>query len=182
MDVDHAVLISLGTYGKRSGLPGILENETRMSRRISEEYSPEPGELESDVRLKQDVQPLGAAAALPLYAFKYLDDDTEYVGVMAQDVLKVRPDAVSTGPDGYYRVNYAKLGIRMVTKAEWDASHDNAAHSPEPPVQDSDIRLKRSIKRLDRVSPEPPGEEVSDIRLKRDVRLIGRTSPEPLEG
>ncbi len=125
---------------------------------------------------------MGAAAVLPLYAFKYLDDDTEYVGVMAQDVLKVRPDAVSTGPDGYYRVNFAKLGIRMVTQAEWDASHDNAVHSPEPPAEDSDIRLKRHIKRLDRVSPEPPSEELSDMRLKRDVRLIGRMSPEPLEG
>lgn len=152
-----------------------------MSSKTPAQYSPEPGGLESDVRLKQDVQPLGAAAGLPLYAFKYLDDDTEYVGVMAQDVLKVRPDAVSAGPDGFYRVNYAKLGIRMVTRSEWDASHDNAAHSPEPPAQESDARLKRSIERVGRVSPEPPSDEVSDIRLKRDIGLIGFLSPEPAE-
>lgn len=152
-----------------------------MSSRKSVRHSPEPGELESDIRLKCDVEALRDGSSLPLYAFKYLDDDTEYVGVMAQDVLKVRPDAVSTGPDGFYRVNYAKLGIRMVTRAEWDASHDNSAHSPEPPAQDSDVRLKRSIEPVGRVSPEPPGDEVSDIRLKRDVRLIDRMSPEPPE-
>jgi hypothetical protein len=153
-----------------------------MSRRQSEEFSPEPLEHGSDVRLKRDVETMQAGASLPLYAFKYLDDDTEYVGVMAQDVLKVRPDAVSTGPDGFYRVNYAKLGIRMVTRAEWDASHDNALRSPEPPEKDSDIRLKRDVKVVGRVSPEPPvKDEVSDIRLKRDVKVVGRVSPEPPE-
>ena len=30
---------------------------------------------------------------------------------MAQDVLGVMPEAVSLGTDGFYRVNYAMLGI-----------------------------------------------------------------------
>ena len=32
---------------------------------------------------------------------------------MAQDVLKVEPSAVSMGADGYYMVDYGKLGIAM---------------------------------------------------------------------
>jgi hypothetical protein len=32
---------------------------------------------------------------------------------MAQDVLKVMPDAVVMGEDRYYRVRYGQLGIRM---------------------------------------------------------------------
>ena len=39
--------------------------------------------------------------------------DDQYEGVMAQDVLKVMPTAVSVGEDGYYRVDYAMLGIEM---------------------------------------------------------------------
>ena len=37
-----------------------------------------------------------------------------YIGVMAQDVLKVEPSAVSVGTDGFYRVDYHKLGIDML--------------------------------------------------------------------
>jgi hypothetical protein len=39
--------------------------------------------------------------------------DDVYEGPLAQDVQKVRPDAVYTGPDGFLRVDYAKLGIKM---------------------------------------------------------------------
>jgi hypothetical protein len=140
--------------------------------------SPEPPISPSDIRVKQDIEPLGDAdSVLPLYSFKYLDDETEYVGVMAQDVLKVRPDAVITGEDGFYRVNYSKLGLRMVTRAEWDRSQSSVVSapgtSPEPPDDDSDVRLKRDIRTLGYVSPEPP-EEVSDIRLKRSISKLGK--------
>jgi hypothetical protein len=36
-----------------------------------------------------------------------------FEGEMAQDVLKVRPDAVVMGDDGFCRVDYGKLGIKM---------------------------------------------------------------------
>ena len=143
--------------------------------------SPEPPTQESDIRVKQDIQPLGdVGAILPLYSFKYLDEDTEYVGVMAQDVLKVRPDAVITGDDGFYRVNNAKLGLRMATRAEWERSQTAVFaapnRSPEPPVDsDSDVRLKQDIRPLGYVSPEPPGDS-SDIRLKRSICKLGQVA------
>ena len=68
----------------------------------------------SDVRLKEDVRRVGTTAHdLPLYTFKYRGQSGTYEGVMAQDVLAVRPDAVVEAADGFYRVNYAKLGIEM---------------------------------------------------------------------
>ena len=74
----------------------------------------------SDIRLKRDIQAIGTLAnGLTLYKFKYLWSDTDMVGVMAQEVLNVMPDAVITGEDGFYRVNYDKLGISMMTFDEW---------------------------------------------------------------
>jgi hypothetical protein len=68
----------------------------------------------SDVRLKADIRQVGTIAHnLPLYTFRYIGKDGLYEGVMAQDVLKVMPLAVSVGEDGYFRVNYDMLGIEM---------------------------------------------------------------------
>ena len=68
----------------------------------------------SDIRLKTGVHRIGTTVlGLPLYTFQYRNRAGVYVGVMAQDVLKVEPQAVSIGADGYYLVDYGKLGIAM---------------------------------------------------------------------
>jgi hypothetical protein len=68
----------------------------------------------SDARLKQDVCRIGTTVfGLPLYHFKYLGKPETYEGVMAQEVLKVMPGAVSVAADGFYRVNYRALGTVM---------------------------------------------------------------------
>jgi Chaperone of endosialidase len=73
-----------------------------------------PPEVPSDFRLKIDIQQVGTTAhSLPLYTFRYIGKDDLYEGVMAQDVLKVMPTAVSVGENGYYRVRYDMLGIEM---------------------------------------------------------------------
>jgi hypothetical protein len=40
---------------------------------------------------------------------------------MAQEVQAVHPEAVVRGSDGYLRVFYDKLGLRMQTFEEWRA-------------------------------------------------------------
>ena len=76
--------------------------------------------LKSDTRLKRDIHAIGRlASGLTLYRFRYLWSDVEMVGVMAQEVLKVAPEAVIMGEDGYYRVDYERLGLRFMTYAEW---------------------------------------------------------------
>ena len=77
----------------------------------------------SDIRLKRDVDALGQHAdGINLYRFRYLWSDTVHVGVMAQEVASARPDAVRPGADGYLRVDYARLGLRMRTLDEWAAA------------------------------------------------------------
>jgi hypothetical protein len=76
----------------------------------------------SDIRLKRDIEPIGQLAnGLELYRYRYLWSDQLYVGVMAQEVAKIEPTAVMRGADGYLRVNYAKLGLRLQTWQEWQA-------------------------------------------------------------
>lgn len=73
-----------------------------------------PPSQRSDIRLKTDIHRIGTTVLkLPLYSFEYKDKPGTYVGVMAQDVLKVKPTAVSIGSNGYYMVDYGKLGITM---------------------------------------------------------------------
>jgi hypothetical protein len=74
----------------------------------------------SDIRLKRDIVELGELDnGLRLYRYRYLWSDTVYVGVMAQEVAALRPDAVSRGEDGYLRVDYGRLGLEFLTFDEW---------------------------------------------------------------
>jgi hypothetical protein len=74
----------------------------------------------SDIRLKRDIVALEQLEnGIGLYRFRYQWSDQAYVGVMAQEVAAIRPDAVVRGPDGYLRVNYARLGVHMQTWEEW---------------------------------------------------------------
>jgi len=68
----------------------------------------------SDSRLKIDIEAVGQTAdGLTLYEFGYLYRDGRFRGVMAQEVLSHRPDAVITGPGGYLMVDYGALGLEM---------------------------------------------------------------------
>ena len=57
-----------------------------------------------------------------IYRFRYKGSDhTTYVGVMAQEVESITPDAVSRDRDGYLRVNYDRLGLEFLTWNAWIA-------------------------------------------------------------
>ena len=69
---------------------------------------------QSDRRLKTDLVRMAAhPAGFGIYRFKYLWSDTEYRGVLAQEVLAAMPEAVVRGDDGFLRVDYAAIGMRM---------------------------------------------------------------------
>jgi hypothetical protein len=59
---------------------------------------------------------------LGFYRFSYNGSDQAYVGVMAQEVQAVMPEAVTRGGDGFLRVYYERLGLHMMTWEEWLAS------------------------------------------------------------
>ena len=74
----------------------------------------------SDINLKHDIVPVGHLAnGLGLYRFSYTDSDKVYVGVLAQEVERVMPDAVRRAPNGYLQVNYARIGVPMMTWDQW---------------------------------------------------------------
>jgi hypothetical protein len=78
----------------------------------------------SDIRLKHDILLLTRRAdGLGIYRYRYLWSDQAYVGVMAHEVANVVPSAVVRGPDGYLRVDYRQLGLRLQTWDEWAAAH-----------------------------------------------------------
>jgi predicted phage tail protein len=74
----------------------------------------------SDARLKKNIRFLGYAPKIGQNIYKWEWTDKAYTlegvlagttGVIAQEVLKTRPDAVYLDKDGYYTVDFEKLGI-----------------------------------------------------------------------
>lgn len=115
-----------------------------------------PPPTPSDRLLKTDVAQVGLLREeIPLYRFRYIAGGSEeYVGVMAQDVLPILPEAVTTDEQGFMFVDYEKLGTRMMPWAEWQALHGAVRAQGSAPM-----------------GPPPP--PVSDRRLKTDIEQVG---------
>jgi hypothetical protein len=67
------------------------------------------GAVKSDVRSKTDVRPVGMLNnSLPVYSFRYKSDPTRthHIGLLAQEVEQVMPEAVVEDREGTKYVNY----------------------------------------------------------------------------
>ncbi|MFC0246404.1 tail fiber domain-containing protein [Falsochrobactrum ovis] len=71
------------------------------------------GNAFSDRRLKENVERVGTEHGLPIYEFNYIGQSERYRGVMADDVMGVKPEAVSLHESGFYQVDYGQIGIAM---------------------------------------------------------------------
>ncbi len=81
------------------------------------------GGRRSDARLKHDIVLLDRLdSGIGFYRFIYNGGGTAFVGVLAQEVQSVMPEAVQRARDGYWRVSYDKLGLKFETYDEWIAS------------------------------------------------------------
>lgn len=81
------------------------------------------GGRRSDIALKDQIVELGRLrSGIGFYRFAYRGSDRRYVGVMAQEVQEVEPDAVTRGADGFLRVYYERIGVRFQTYDQWRAS------------------------------------------------------------
>lgn len=70
--------------------------------------------------MKHDVAYLGPLDnGIGFYRFAYFGSSRAYVGVMAQEVQSVAPEAVVRGSDGLLRVRYERLGVQFQTYDEW---------------------------------------------------------------
>ncbi len=93
--------------------------------------APPPGvpPAPSDRRLKTQIQHIETLHdGIRLYSFKYIWGGPTYIGVMAQDLLLTHPKAVILGRDGYYSVDYAQLGLTMLTETEWHSLKKLSVH------------------------------------------------------
>ena len=71
----------------------------------------QPASFWSDRRLKHDIKRIGKTDdGLPIYSFKYKGDENQqtHIGFMADEVEKVKPEAVGVHPTGYKTVDYDK--------------------------------------------------------------------------
>tara|TARA_B100001029_G_scaffold97654_1_gene80275 strand:+ start:219 stop:1337 length:1119 start_codon:yes stop_codon:yes gene_type:complete len=67
--------------------------------------------VSSDIRLKRNIVLIGQSQSnLNIYEYNYVWSNKKYRGVMAQDLLKSNPEAVSK-LFGYYLVNYSKIDV-----------------------------------------------------------------------
>ena len=90
------------------------------------------GRCASDIRLKRDIKQVARLDnGLALYRYRYKWSDQVYVGVMAQEVLLVRPDAVVRGADGYLRVDYSRLGL--CGRNGWPQGHSSQRGTARQP-------------------------------------------------
>jgi endosialidase-like protein len=81
------------------------------------------GGRRSDVALKHDITVLGHLEnGLGFYRFSYNGSKQVYVGVIAQEVQTIMPEAVVRDRDGYLEVLYDKLGLKFQTYDQWLAS------------------------------------------------------------
>ena len=121
-------------------------------------------EQPSDVRLKEEVARVGELpSGLGLYRFRYIGGEETYVGVMAQEVAEIEPQAVVRGSDGYLRVHYGRLGIDLMTWNQWRIAPGVGADLGDPPI--STVRVKEDIARV--------GQTAGGLPLYR-FRYIGR--------
>jgi hypothetical protein len=72
--------------------------------------------IKSDIRAKQDIVQVGRLDnGFPLYSFQYKPEFRDecghgfHIGVMAQDIEQIIPDAVAVHADGYKMVDYGKV-------------------------------------------------------------------------
>lgn len=66
----------------------------------------------SDIRLKDRIRLVGERNGLKLYEFSYTDEAERWLGVMAQE-LPIGSDALVMEDDGFFAVDYSKLGFAM---------------------------------------------------------------------
>lgn len=87
--------------GARNGMMGNLFN---LGGTLGSAYM-----MSSDRRLKKNIHKVGRLAnGLIVYSYQYLFGKARHIGVMAQDALKIMPQAVGM-KDGYLTVDYGRI-------------------------------------------------------------------------
>lgn len=124
----EAIIASLKNQGIEVTLPDLAEAVSLLLTKNSTGQRGDTGEalagaaaviavtaiVFSDRRLKENIVWRGTSSSgLNIYEFSYLGKSTRWLGVMADEVQEVRPDAVTSLAQGYLGVDYSKLGLQL---------------------------------------------------------------------
>ncbi|WP_208433012.1 tail fiber domain-containing protein [Bartonella taylorii] len=107
---------SAGNYGTQSGKSTTIPSVTKDPLRDAQQVLGLVGGILGlcDVRAKENIVPVGEKNGYPLYTFNYKGDPQRYRGVLAQEVLRLNPDAVYVhAKTKLLHVNYDKIGLKM---------------------------------------------------------------------
>lgn len=127
-----ASTIGSGLNMQLSGLSNVLNNQTQTYINTNDSFLGDlggflggaasaytafggKGFLPSDRRLKENLRfcTVDPKTELNLYEFNYINDERKFIGVMADEVEKVYPEAVTDTDLGFKAVNYEMLGLEM---------------------------------------------------------------------
>ncbi|MBX4335270.1 tail fiber domain-containing protein [Bartonella raoultii] len=107
-----------GNYGTQSGKTTTMPSVTKDPLRDLQKLVGLAGGILGlcDVRAKENIVPVGKKKGYSLYAFNYKGDPQRYLGVLAQEVLHLNPDAVyMNAKTKLLHVDYRKIGLKMKT-------------------------------------------------------------------
>ncbi len=70
--------------------------------------------VKSDRRLKTNIIKLGESiSGLGIYKFNYIGKAKQYIGTMADEVIKIFPKAAILNSDGFYSVDYSLIDVNF---------------------------------------------------------------------
>ena len=62
--------------------------------------------------IRDSIKKIGESiSGLGIYKFNYIGQAKKYIGAMADEVIKIVPEAAILGYDGFYRVNYNLIDV-----------------------------------------------------------------------
>jgi hypothetical protein len=68
----------------------------------------------SDIKLKENIKKIGTSiSGLNVYKFNYKNHPKKYIGVMAHEVQKIKPEAVETMDSGFLGVKYDQIDVEF---------------------------------------------------------------------
>ncbi|EJF76756.1 hypothetical protein ME7_00788 [Bartonella birtlesii LL-WM9] len=105
-----------GNYGTASGKSTTMPSVTKDPLRDAQQVLGLVGGILGlcDVRAKENIVPVGKKNGYPLYSFNYKGNPQRYLGVLAQEVLRLKPEAVFVNAKTkLLHVDYDKIGLRM---------------------------------------------------------------------
>jgi hypothetical protein len=101
------------------GTPGLFGQRRAADLATAAHYVRSDAEMDvkiSDRRLKREIRQIGVSpSGLAIYSFRYVWGGPIFVGVMAQDLVAMRPEAVIEDESGYLMVDYDKIDVKMTS-------------------------------------------------------------------